>query len=218
MNLKKELRLDPRETAVVVIDLQNGCCSPKSLLAKVSKQDTFMIEEMVRRIPEFLDDMRFLGIEVIWVRSDYWSGSVPKNILEAETLVFGEFLDTSKRGTWGYDYFGPRPKDDEIEFVKDHPSVFRNKTFEEYLDKNRIRTLLFVGVFTSRCVFCSLVGASERGYRSILVEDLTANWVEKEFESKATFSIIHGMLGLVLESKKIIEATQTGCEQKSRGK
>lgn len=215
MNLKKELRLDPRETAVVVIDLQNGCCSPKSLLTKVSKQDTSMIEDMVQRIPEFLDDMRFLGIEVIWVRSDYWSGSVPKNILEAETLVFGEFLDTSKKGTWGYDYFGPRPKDDEIEFVKDHPSVFKNKTFKKYLDKKRIRTLLFVGVFTSRCVFCSLVGASERGYRSILVEDLTANWVEKEFETKAAFSIIHGMLGLVLESKKIIEATQTGCERKS---
>lgn len=209
MNLKDDLKLDPRETAVVVIDLQNGCCSPKSLLAKVSKQDSSLIEEMVQRMPEFLDDMRRLGIEVIWVRSDYWSGSVPENVLEAETLVFGEFLDTSKKGTWGYDYFGPRPKDNEIEFVKDHPSVFRNRRFKEYIDQKRIRTLLFVGVFTSRCVFCSLVGASERGYRSILVEDLTANWVEKEFETKATFSIIHGMLGFVLESKKLVEATQT---------
>jgi ureidoacrylate peracid hydrolase len=218
MNLKKELRLEPRETAVVVIDLQNGCCSPKSLLAKVSKQDTSLIEEMVQRMPDFLDNMRRLGVEVIWVRSDYWSESVPKNVLEAETLVFGEFLDTSKKGTWGFDYFGPRPDQREIEFVKNHPSVFRNKKFDEYLNEKGIKTLIFVGVFTSRCVFCSIVGASERGYRSILVEDITANWVEKEYETKATFSIIHGMLGFVLDSKQVFKVTQTGYENKFKEK
>ena len=128
---------------------------------------------------------------------------------EAETLVFGEFLDTCKKGTWGYEYFGPRPEDNEKEFVKTHPSVFQNSEFKGYLHKKRIRTLLIAGVYTSRCVFCSLAGASERGYRCILVEDLTANWVEKEYETKAVLSIIHGMLGFVLDSRKILKLLQS---------
>jgi len=207
VNLKGKFRLEPRETAIIVIDLQNGCCSPEGLLAKATGQDTTMIEAMIQRIPEFLSEMRRLGVEIVWVRSDYWRESVPENVQEAETLVFGEFLDTCKKGTWGYDYFGPRPEKDEVEFVKTHPSAFHNRGFEEYLDKKGIKTLLFTGVYTSRCVFCSLAGASERGYRSILVEDLTANWIEKEYETKAIRSIIHGMLGYVLDSKKLVELT-----------
>ena len=208
MNLKGELKIDPRETAVVVVDLQNGCCSPEGLLARVTGQDISSITAMVQRIPGFLEEMRHRDIEIVWVRSDYWRGSVPKNVLEAETLVFGEFLNSAKRGTWGYEYFGPKPKKGEREFLKTHPSVFQNRNFEEYLNQSEIGTLLFTGVYTSTCVFCSLVGASERGYRCVLVEDLTANWVEKEYETKATFSITHGMLGFVLDSQKIIESIQ----------
>ncbi len=208
MDLKGELKLHPEETAVVVIDLQNGCCSPEGLLAKTTHQDTSLIEVMAQRMPKFLDEMRRQGVEIIWVRSDYWRGSVPENVLEAETLAFGEFLDTCKRGTWGYEYFGPIPEENEIEFVKTHPSVFQNSEFERHLHKKGIKTLLIAGVYTSRCVFCSLVGASERGFRCILVQDLTANWVEKEYETKAVLSIIHGMLGFVLDSRKILELFQ----------
>lgn len=209
MKLKGELRLDPKETAVVIIDLQNGCCSSRGLLAKATDQDTSLIEAMTQKMPEFLSEMRHQGVEIIWVRSDYWRESVPENVREAETLVFGEFLDTCKKGTWGYEYFGPRPEDNEKEFVKTHPSVFQNSEFKGYLHKKRIRTLLIAGVYTSRCVFCSLAGASERGYRCILVEDLTANWVEKEYETKAVLSIIHGMLGFVLDSRKILKLLQS---------
>ncbi len=208
MELKGELKLHSRETAVVVIDLQNGCCSPEGLLAKVTKQDTSLIETMVQILPDFLNRMRDQEVEIIWVRTDQYRESVLNNVLEAETLVFGEFFDTCKKGTWGYDYFGPLPEKQEKEFVKLHPSIFQNREFENYLNEKGITTLLFVGVFTSRCVFCSLAGASERGYRSILVKDMTANWVEKEYETNAVESIIHGMLGFVLDSLDIIELIQ----------
>jgi len=217
MKLERELRLNPAETAVIIIDLQNACCSPKSLLARVTDQDTSLIEDTVERIPSFLDEARKLGVEVIWVISDYWRGSAPDNVLEAEELVFGRFHDTSKRG-WGYEYYGPRPEEDEKEFVKTHPSVFQNAEFERYLEQKGIRTLIFTGVFTSRCVFCSLVGASERGYRCILVEDLVGNWVEKMFETKATLSIIHGMLGFVLDRRTVIESIRSeGSDSKRVG-
>ncbi|MFQ6124001.1 MAG: cysteine hydrolase family protein [Candidatus Heimdallarchaeota archaeon] len=208
MKLKGELKLHPRETAVVVIDLQNGCCSPEGLLAKVTKQDTSLIDAMVQILPDFLDKMRNRGVAVIWVRTDQSREGMLNNVLEAETLVFGEFFDTCKKGTWGHDYFGPRPEKQEKEFIKRHPSVFQNQEFEDYLNERGITTLLFAGVFTSRCVFCSLAGASERGYRSILVKDMTANWVEKEYETNAVESIIHGMLGFVLDSLDIIELMQ----------
>ena len=37
---------------------------------------------------------------------------------------------------------------------------------------------------------------------------MTANWVEKEFETRATLSIIHGMLGFARNSNEVIESIQ----------
>jgi ureidoacrylate peracid hydrolase len=204
--LKGKIKLKPKDTAVIVIDMQNGYCSPKGFSGRVLKRDLSPVVMMSKKMPKFLDKMRKMGIELIWFRTDYQAKKVPKNIYEAETLVHGlPFAEISKKGTFDYEYYLVKPEKNEKEFVKTHLNAFQNKKFASYLKQRKIKNLIFIGVWTSRCVFSSIIGASTLGYRCLMLKDLTAITKERTFENKAACSVIHGLLGFCISSKEILE-------------
>jgi len=201
------LCLNPRETAVLVIDMQNGDCSPEGFAAKVLKSDVSSIVSMAEKMPNFLEKIRKMGVEIIWVVTDYQEKSVPENIKEAETLVHEgfPFPEISKKGTFNYEYYKVSPKNNEKEFEKTHPNAFQSVELQDYLKKKGFKNLIFVGVWTSRCVLASVIGSSTNGYRTFLLKDLTGNIKKLEFESEATYSIVNGSLGFVLDSKELLK-------------
>jgi nicotinamidase-related amidase len=199
------LKVDPKRAAVVVIDMQNGCGSPEGFAAKVLKRDVSPIVSMSKKIPGFLDKARAKGAEIIWIRTEYCSKKAPKNIYEVETSAGYPFPDMLVKGTPDYDFFGSQPRKGEKEFVKTQPNAMEIKAFEKYLKKRRIDTLIFVGVWASRCVFCSLVGAAGRGYRCIFVKDLCENVRELAWEKKAAENIVSHLLGFVLSSEQTLK-------------
>lgn len=206
-HLKGKIKLNPKKTAVLVIDMQNGCCSPKGFSARILKKDLTPVVSMAKKIPAFLNNMRKKGVEIIWLRTDYQAKSVPRNVYESETLAHGDypFPDVCKKGTSDYEYYSVKPKRGEREFIKNQPNAFSNKKLYSYLKKRKINTIILIGVWASQCVFCSMVGSSTRGYRTIMVKDLTTNPKETKRNERSAYSIAHGMLGFVLTSKEVLE-------------
>ena len=67
-----------------------------------------------------------------------------------------------------------RPLDNDIIIDKNRPSAFYSPEFQQNLKKLAIEDLVFCGVTTNCCVESTVRDASQRDYRSFVVEDAVA--------------------------------------------
>jgi ureidoacrylate peracid hydrolase len=199
--MKKDF--DLKKTALVIVDMQKGYCSPTGDLAKARDFDMTPMIEMAQRLRYFLMNIRG-KIEIIWVRMEETPKTLAPNLLWAQQ---GKTITLCKRGTRGYEYFDVCPLPGEKEFHKNHYVLFYNTEIVEYLRARGIDTIIYVGVLTSRCVYASMVTGSALGFKSVILSDLVENPVELQAE-KSEFLKVAGLLfARVMRSEDVVEDT-----------
>src|SRR3989344_3921269 len=116
--------LDPKQTAVLVIDMQNAYCDPNAPLQQLLGWDTSSIDEMFPRLEGFLGRARN-HVPVLWTRAIEDPAYAPEN---ARTKMEAEGTPAiSTQGTWTFEYYRIRPKGEDREFVKDLYDSFNNE-------------------------------------------------------------------------------------------
>ena len=201
------VRVDPRTTAVVVIDMQNGYASPGGYV-DVAGFDVSGAAGVIGRIGQVLDVARGAGMPVVYLQNgwdgDYieagtqgspnWHKSNALKTMRARPELSGKLL---ARGGWDYelvDALAPQPGD--IRVHKPRYSAFFNSQLDSVLRSRGIRTLVFVGIASNVCVESTLRDGFHLEYFGVMLEDATHH-LGPDFVREATVYNVEKFFGWV---------------------
>lgn len=204
---QRVLRLEPGRTALLVIDMQRGFLDPGEAM------EVPPAREIIPRLQALLTLFREKRLPVVFTEFVY-SQTVP--------LLVGELHPEHKRALPG----GPRgfgvpsssclkgeenaktvsdlsPRPDELVIEKHWYDAFNGTPLDGALRARGVTSLVLTGTMTDICVLASVVGAFNREYRLVVVQDAVATlWPEIQ---RATLDIFRRAFARVASAKEVAD-------------
>jgi ureidoacrylate peracid hydrolase len=166
-----EEQLDPAHTALLVIDMQNDFCAKGGYIDKTSKLDVAGCEKVADAINVAVDAARAAGVRIVWIRANYEPQYLAAPV-KARHVVRGIEKEICCAGeTWGYDFFGVKPRDGEHFVEKHRYDAFHGTALDDILRNHGIKTVVCTGVVTNVCVESTVRSAFFRGYYVVVPEE-----------------------------------------------
>lgn len=195
--------LDPRRTALVVIDMQELFCAPGAPAEVAGSR------EIVSPINNLTEALRKVGVPVIWVlhanvqssgRSDWelFFNYIVADDVRQKTL---ESLGPGKQNVWSGLTVGPA----DITIIKNRYSamVAGSSGLERLLRSLEIDTVLIAGTKTNICCEATARDAMMLDFKVVMVSDCCAALSDDEHRS-ALENIIQ-QFGDVMTGKEVLE-------------
>jgi isochorismate hydrolase len=135
-------KIDPRHTALVVIDMQNDFIADQGLIAREGR-DVSQAKEMAEHLPKLIKTARAAGVFVVFVRnvytseqnfylSDVWLEQAARKRAGGYTRI-----PVCAAGSWGGDFYGDvRPEPNDPIVTKHRYSAFYNTDLDTILRAN----------------------------------------------------------------------------------
>lgn len=173
---------DPSKTALIVVDMQNGYCSPGGYFSELGV-DLAPTQSVIPAIAELIRVSRSGGMQVIWFQNGWDAeqkeagGPNSVNQLKGNSLklmrkrpeLYGKLLT---KGGWDYELVKElKPESSDIIIQKPRYSGFTGTQLDSILRSRRIETLLVCGVATNVCVESTIRDAYFKEYYPVLVRD-----------------------------------------------
>jgi ureidoacrylate peracid hydrolase len=213
------IAIDPAQTAVVVVDMQNAYCS-KGGYFDLFGMDISGAAAVIKAINTVLPPSRAAGMPVVYFQMGWdrdlveAGGPSSPNYHKANALrlmrqrpeLRGTLLT---RGTWDYaivDDLKPQPQDYIVQ--KPRYSGFSGTNLDNYLRHHGIRNLVLTGIATNVCVESTLRDAFFLEYFPILIADCTHQAGPPEIQ-KAVLFTVETFLGWVTTSREYVEALRS---------
>jgi ureidoacrylate peracid hydrolase len=191
-------KLDPRKTALLVIDMQNAFVAPGAPVEVPAAR------EIVPSINRLAAELRKRGVPVIWVLHENrpggsdWDGFfgafVADRAKAAAALTAGS--DSQKL----YPQLKTEPGD--LRVAKSRYSAFIKNDFEKKLKERSIDTLLIAGTKTNVCCECTARDAMMLDYKVVMLSDCTAALSDEEH--RATLENMIQQFGDVLTADQAL--------------
>ncbi len=170
-------KVDPRWTALVVVDMQNDFISPGGAWERTGA-DVSMGQAALRTLARFIPECRSRGVPVFFIRAIH---SSPDNRHLSEAFLHQASKHSSSRfidvpvcveGSWGWqlaDGLGVKPEDTVI--AKHRYSGFLNTDLDARLRGRGVRSLIITGVGTGVCVEATCRHGFELDYYNVILAD-----------------------------------------------
>ena len=203
----ENLPIDPRETALIVVDMQNAYASPGGYL-DIAGFDIGGAAAVIEKIATLVETARRAGVQVVFFQNgwdpdyleaggpgspNWWKSNALKTMREKPELQ-GTLL---AKGAWDYalvDQLKPQPGDIVIE--KPRYSAFFNTQLDSMLRARGVRNLAFCGIATNVCVESTLRDSFFLEYFSVVLHDAT-HQAGPEFIQQATLYNVEKFFGWV---------------------
>jgi ureidoacrylate peracid hydrolase len=210
------LDLTLAQTAIVVVDLQNGYASPGGYRSLIG-QDVGPARKVIENSLRLLDAARAAGLTVIVLkngwdaelktaggqRSPNWHKSNPLKTMRARPELKGKILT---HGSWDYELVDDlKAAPGDIIVPKARYSGFCGTALDNILRARDIRNLVFVGIATNVCVESTIRDAYHREFFCVLVSDATSQ-SGPAFIQDATLYNVERFLGWVTTTDAICVA------------
>jgi nicotinamidase-related amidase len=209
--------LDLRRTAMIVIDMQNDFCTEGGWVDHLGADFT-PDRAPIKPLQKLLPTLRRAGVPIVWVnwgnRPDLMNMAPNQHHLYkpkgrgiglCEPLP-GHGAHVLQKDSWAAAVVDELPQDPaDINVDKYRISGFWDTPLDSILRNLGARTLLFSGVNTDQCVFCSLTDANFLGYGCVLLEDCCAT-TSPAFCTEAAVWNVKKCYGFVSDSKKMLNA------------
>lgn len=164
------------DTALLVIDMQNGFLDEKGSLATLGFPYE-ALQPAVAGCARLVEAAREAGVPVIWTRYVYAPGMLDGGLLPNELVPGMKEVGSLVDGTWDAEIIPALvPREDEIVIDKSRPSSFYGTRLEPFLTSLGVRSLVLAGVTTNICVESTARDAGQRDYRTYVVSDATAEY------------------------------------------
>ncbi|HEY6962409.1 MAG TPA: isochorismatase family cysteine hydrolase [Gaiellaceae bacterium] len=176
------MRLEPRRTALLVIDLQNDTVGEEGAFASSGAAAFARRHGVVERAARLADAFRTAGAPVIHV----WHVDEPGHVdstRNAELYRSIAGADALVRGTWGAEPVVAR-RDGDIVVEKQRMSSFNSTTLDTKLRGLGVTTVVCCGAWTNWAVEHTCRDAADHGYEVVVVTDATAT-ISEEFQHAA---------------------------------
>lgn len=150
--------VDPKHTALLLIDVQNDFCSPQGTFAR-NGYDVSCYRDAIPRMAQLLDAARGAGVLPIFIQNTTLRGHLSDSPAQVRFRVRlahdpdAPSLPYTEDGSWGQqfvDELTPRP--DEIVIKKFRSSAFVGTPLDLLLRSNGIDTVVISGCTTEGCV------------------------------------------------------------------
>ena len=213
------LNVIPRETALIVVDMQNAFLSKGGYLDLVGT-DVSAAAKVIPATLAVINAARKAGLRIIFLqngfRPELREAHTPNSPLYHKSKAL-KFMRSNPRyrgklvteGTWDFEFVdGIKPKAGETIINKARYSGFAGTNLDVLLRAERITTLLLVGVNTNVCVESTLRDAYHREYFALMVADAT-------FQSgppmlmEATIFNVENFFGWVSTADEVCRALKT---------
>lgn len=168
--------VDPRWTALLVIDIQNDFCKPDGHFHRYGK-DVARMAGAVDRMVSFVGEAQALGLRTIFLRQ----ASLPDGRMDSPAwLRFktrdGKAPDYALPGTWGWQFVdGLKVRDGDWVVEKFRPDGFIGTHLDHILRTQGIQSLVLLGTTTEGCVESTVRSASYHDYYTVVVSDAVAS-------------------------------------------
>jgi ureidoacrylate peracid hydrolase len=196
----ENLPIDPKATALIVVDMQNAYASPGGYL-NIAGFDIGGAAAVIDKIALLVETARRSGVQVVFFQNgwdpayveaggpgspNWWKSNALKTMRDKPELQ-GTLL---AKGTWDYalvDRLKPQPGDIVIE--KPRYSAFYNTALDSMLRARGVRTLAFCGIATNVCVESTLRDGYHREYFGVLIEDATHQAGPPELQTATVYNV-----------------------------
>lgn len=182
--LPRAIDWQTRETALIVVDMQNGFLKPGGYFDQVG-YDLSHASGTIARVRQSVEAARAAGMFIVYIQSGFdadhlvvggptapvWHKSEAQ-ILMRERAELHRRLITD--GTWDYELVEElQPGTGELVVKKSRYSAFAGTCLDQVLRARRIQNLVLTGVAANACVESTLREAYHREYFCLLLEDAT---------------------------------------------
>ena len=171
--------LDPSQTALVLIDIQNDYVSPSGLLDRLG-YDISPMRPMVATAARLIRAAREAGILVVYVQDTRLPGNVGDSaaVLRFITVKCGLPADVTLQGSWGWEIaaeIAPLPNDVVVPKLRE--GAFVGTCLDVILRSNKVRTVVMCGDVTHGCLESSARDALLHDYYVTICRDGVASHV-----------------------------------------
>jgi nicotinamidase-related amidase len=157
LKFEKQVSLEPENTAVIVVDMQNDFVKEGgSLLVPAAK-------EAIKNIKSLVDNARMKNVRVVYTQDTHFDGDKEWEIWPVHC----------KKGSNGWKIIDElKPADGEMVFEKNRYDGFYETQLEHYLSHVwGIKNLVIVGTVSSICVLHTAASAGLRWYNLVIPAD-----------------------------------------------
>ena len=195
----------PKETALLVVDMQNGFCDPEGTMAR-AKLNYQSQNQIIPRVKELVRICHEALIPVMWSLQQHYRQDASRARHKIPTHLQKLGIEVCLKDTWDAELVA-QLRDDVMpgdEMVEKHRSTcFYNTTLESKLKARGITTLIICGVSTNYCVESTIRDAYARDYDIVVIEDAVATlWEDLH---RATLRNVELFYGAVTSLERLKE-------------
>lgn len=194
-------KIDPRHTALLVIDLQNDFCSDSGALA-VLGSNVSPCKAVAERIAPFLRKVRDVLPLIAFFRLVYDPDRMSES--QKERLMRDGKPIICQPGSSGVELF-VSPEASDLIFTKHHYSAFTNDEFLRVLHERGIKNVVVTGVDTHICVEGTVRQGYDLGYRMLVLRDLVATRESELAQHQNSLATCERYFAISLESHLFTE-------------
>ena len=203
----ENLPIDPRETALIIVDMQNAYASPGGYL-DLAGFDIAGAAAVIDKIALAVEAARKAGVTVVFFQNgwdpdyveaggpgspNWWKSNALKTMRERPELQ-GTLL---AKGTWDFALVDKlKPERGDIVIQKPRYSAFFNTNLDSLLRARGIRSLVFTGIATNVCVESTLRDGFFLEYFGVVLHDATHH-AGPDFIQQATLYNVEKFFGWV---------------------
>lgn len=168
-------KLNRKETALLVIDMQYGGGAPDGSLVKMLDVDVSRQEDIVTPIIKLKDFFRDSGMLVVNIKTEYEEDFSDWKML-AERFEVKKYKHFVK-GSADAEIIPPlAPREGEELVIKNRWNAFFNTGLDAMLKSNHIKNLVLTGAATDVCVLETCSSAFSLNYNCIVPVETTASF------------------------------------------
>jgi len=202
--MKLHEKLNPKFTALIVVDLQNDFCSPSGLMASLGK-DVSKMDAVVEGTQALIRVCETVQVPVFYTQLIYDRTKLT-DLQKEQYDLDGRMVTCDIRGD-GYKFYRLEPPAERV-FPKYNYNIFSNPALEAELRERGIKTLIITGVSTQICVETAIRNGFDIGYKIVVPRDLVATTSSDPETQERTLRLVKKTYGVVSDASEISEMLQ----------
>lgn len=192
--------ISPKNTALIIIDVQNDYCSPIGKMAKRGFTVSHL-SKLTDKIIKFVDKARNIGIPIIFTRMIEDPRYMSQN---AKKLLSTNSFALCSPNTVGFEYFKIKPRKTDFEIIKKSYDAFSSIKLEKILKRKKIENIIVAGVHAQVCVDTTIRSGFTHGYNIIVPRDLVSTIKERKKEEIAAVNVWKLVFAHLTNSNEIL--------------
>lgn len=200
-------RLDPRATALIVIDLQEDFLSPTGYFARQG-YDPSPLRAILPTVNQLIDAARTVGIRIIHTRQGYRGDMADMTPYEKwrRSRAGLDGTQVLLRSSPGFEIVSDiEVCPEDIIVDKTCNGAFTYTDFEHVLRAQGITHLLFSGCTTDVCVHTTLREACDRNFQCLTISDACASGDQRAHEAALHMvTVENGIFGALTDAAAVL--------------